>query len=649
MMKRNVLRFLALILASSAVSRADADETPIGRGVGQPVADFTLKDTSGKPVRLYGFAGKKAAVLIFIGTDCPVGNLYMPRLVELNRTYKDKGVVFVAINSNANETAEKVAAHAKTYSVDFPVLKDLENKVADALLAERTCEALVLDRRAVLRYRGAIDDQYGLGTRKDRPTKSYLVEALDALLADRDVETTATGVVGCPLDRIEPKVANRSIPKIRPAAREIVDALKEKQGDKPVDVGQVTYSGEVAAILQAKCQSCHRPAQAAPFPLLTYDHARRWTASIREVVDDRRMPPWHADPRYGHFENNRSLTARERATLIAWVDQGAPLGDPKAVPAPREFPDGWTAGTPDVVFSMPEPYTVPAQGTVAYQRFRVPTGFTEDKWVRSIEPRPGDRSVVHHIIVFLDDKSGKKRPEHLGGYAPGDLPCVYNEGVAKRIPAGSDLVFQLHYTPTGKIRTDRSSVGFIFAKEPVKHRAITQGIAQMRFEIPPEADNYEVRSSLTFPEDSQLLSFMPHMHLRGKDFKYTVTFPDGRSEVLLSIPAYDFAWQSYYRLDKPMAMPKGTRIDCLAHFDNSANNPANPNPKSPVRWGEQTWEEMMIGYIDYYPDRPADSAPAAADRAQATEKPSENSPAAKDALRALSAAPRSDSPEAKGK
>lgn len=646
MMKRNVLRFLSFAIVGTALGSVHAEDAPLSRGVGQPVADFTLNDTAGKPVRLYGFAGKKAAVLIFVGTDCPVGNLYMPRLVELNHTYKDKGVVFVAINSNANETVEQIATSAKAAGLDFPVLKDLENKVADVLLVERTCEALVLDGRAVLRYRGAIDDQYGLGTRKDRPTKSYLIEAIDAILAGHQVETTATAVVGCPLDRVEPKVANRPVRRVRPAAPEIVDGMKAKDGDKPIEVGAVTYASDVAAIIQAKCQGCHREGQAAPFSLLTYDQARRWTASIREVIEERRMPPWHADPRYGHFENDRSLTPRERATLLAWVEQGAPLGDPKAMPPARTFPEGWSAGTPDIVFSIPEPYTVAAQGTLAYQYFKVPTGFTEDKWVRSIEPRPGDRSVVHHIIVYLDDKSGRK-PEHLGGYAPGDMPSIYPEGIAKRIPAGSDLVFQLHYTPMGKIRTDRSSVGFIFAKEPVKRRAITRGIAQQRFEIPPGAGNHEVRSSFTFREDAQLLSFMPHMHLRGKDFRYTVTFPDGRSEVILSIPAYDFGWQTYYRLEKPMAMPEGTRIDCVAHFDNSENNAANPNPKVAVRWGEQTWEEMMIGYIDYVPDRPADKDPAPNKDAEARAKPTGTSGAVNRALRALVSGPRATSPRAK--
>jgi peroxiredoxin len=599
----------AIVALGAIVPALRAEDLPVGRGVGRNVANFTLKDSSGKAVSLYSFAGKKAAVLVFMGVDCPVGNLYWPRLAELDRTYKDKGIVFLAINSNAQDTVEQIAAGVQEHGISFPVLKDPGNQVADLLLVERTCEALVLDNRAVLRYRGAIDDQYGLGTRKDRPVKSYLVEALDSILAGRAIETTATSVAGCPIERVDAKAVIQVATRVRPASAEIVAALKERDGDAPVDVGQVTFAADVATIMQQKCQSCHRAGQAAPFGLLTYDQARRHAAAIREAVDDRRMPPWHADPRFGRFENDRSLSARERAVLMAWVDQGSPLGDPAALPAPRTFAEGWSAGPPDVVFELPEPYVVAAQGTLPYQYFRVPTGFTEDKWVQSIEPRPGDRSVVHHIIVYLADKKGG-RPEHLGGYAPGDMPSVYRPGTAKRIPASSELIFQVHYTPNGKIKTDRSKVGFIYAKEPVTRRAITRGIAQQRLVIPPGAENHEVRSSLTVKDDAHLLSFMPHMHLRGKDFKYTVTFPDGRSEVLLSIPAYDFGWQSYYRLSEPVAMPKGTRIDCVAHFDNSASNPANPDATKEVRWGDQTWEEMMIGYIDYVPDEPVESRSA---------------------------------------
>ncbi|AGA28981.1 redoxin domain-containing protein [Singulisphaera acidiphila] len=595
-------------------------ELPIDRGIGQRVANFTLKDVSGQPVSLYGFAGKKAVVLAFLGTDCPVGNLYAPRLAELSKAYQDKGVVFLGINSNAQETVEQVAAHAKTYGLDFPVLKDTVNLVADLTLAERTCEVLVLDGRAVLRYRGAIDDQYAIGKRKPAAANQYLSDALDQLLAGKPVATPATEVVGCLLDRLEAKPAatttTSSRPRIRPASPEIVAALKEKEKETaatPVDVGQVTYAGHVAVVLRDRCQSCHRPGQVGPFSLLTYDDARRRAAMIREVVDDRRMPPWHADPRYGHFRNDRTLSDRERATLLAWVDQGAPLGDPAEIPAARSFPEEWTVGTPDVVFEIPAPYVVAAQGVLDYVKVRVPTHFTEDKWVQVAEAMPGDRSVVHHIIVYVDDhtKTGRERDAHLCGFAPGDMPSVFPPGTAKKIPAGSDLVFQLHYTPNGKIRTDRSKVGLTFAKTPVEHQARTVGVIQTRFIIPAEADNHPVRSSYKFPRDAHLLSFMPHMHLRGKSFQYEATFPDGRKQMLLSVPAYDFGWQTSYNLAEPLAMPKGTRIDCLAHYDNSKGNPANPDSTKAVTWGDQTFEEMMIGYLDCVDDGPITETPPA--------------------------------------
>jgi hypothetical protein len=371
----------------------------------------------------------------------------------------------------------------------------------------------------------------------------------------------------------------------------------------PFDVGQVTYAADVAAILQARCQTCHRPRAAAPFSLVDYDDARRWSASIREVVEARRMPPWPADPRYGRFANDRRLSEKDRATLLAWVDQGSLLGDPAKIPPRATFPDGWAVDKPDVVYEMPEEYLVPADGVIRYQYFRVPLNLAEDRWVQSIECLPGDRSVVHHIIAFLVAK-GRKDPVYLGGYAPGELPSVYDPGIAKHVPAGSDLVFEVHYTPMGKAKKDRSKVGMIFAKAPPRHEAITHAIENRDLVIPPGAADAEVRSSFTFDADSHLLSFMPHMHLRGKDFLYRVTIPGKEPRILLSVPAFDFAWQSVYRLEEPLFVPKGTVVECVAHFDNSAANPANPDPTKEVRWGDQTFEEMMSGFIDYYRDEP---------------------------------------------
>ena len=595
---------------------------PLKRMVGRNLANFTLKDAStGKSVSLYGFRGQHAVVLAFLGTDCPVGNLYAPRLAEIAKEFGSKKVTVLGINSNAHETAEQAAEAAKEHGITFPVLKDEGNVVADMAMVERTCEVIVLDGLATIRYRGAIDDQYGVGTRKDAPAHNYLRDALNEVLTGGRVEVSATPVVGCLLDRVEPKPARAvagNASRVRAAAPEIIAAIKE-QGEEVVKVGRVTYAEDVAPIVAAKCQMCHRPGEVGPFPLLGYDDVKKHSAMIREVVDDRRMPPWHADPRYGHFKNDRRLSPKERAVFLAWVEQGAPLGDAAKLPPPRTFPEGWGIGTPDLVFEIPEPFTVPAQGAVDYIRHRVPTNFKEDTWVQAAEARPGDRKIVHHIIVYVNDRKMFRSDlkgaadAHLCGYAPGDMPSVYPEGSAKLVPAGSELIFEIHYTPDGKSRTDRSKVGLVLAKGPVTHRAHTLGIAQGRFEIPPGADNHAVKSRLVVPADAHLLSFMPHMHLRGKSFEYTATFPDGRKEKLLSVPAYDFGWQTYYTLAEPMALPKGTVIDCLAHFDNSDKNPANPDPTAAVRWGKQTWEEMMIGYIDYVDDAPPGSKAKTAD------------------------------------
>jgi hypothetical protein len=541
-------------------------------------------------------------VIVFTGTDCPVGNGYMPRLAELARKYEDQRIQFLAINSNASETAEKVAEHARSYGITFPVLKDDRNKVADQFMAERTNEVIVLDGQARVRYRGAIDDQYDRKGRKSGPAHEYLADALDAVIANREPEVKATPVEGCVIERVAAADANSNGPRVRAAAPTIAAYYEEL--DRSVKIGPVTYAREVAPIIQNKCQACHRPGQVAPFSLLTYDDSKRWAGTMREVVAERRMPPWHADPRYGHFENDRSLTPEQRATLLAWVDQGTPLGDVKNLPEPRSFTEGWVIGKPDVVIEMPEPYLVPAQGVVSYQLVRVKTPFTEDTWVQAAEAQPGDRTVVHHVIGYVvppgKNMGDAVRDGHLCGYAPGEMPSIYPTGTAKLIPAGSEIVFQLHYTPMGKVKSDQSRVGLVLAKGPVKRRAYTLGIANPALRIPPGDSNYEVKSRFTFPWDAELIAFMPHMHLRGKDFLYEVTYLSKEErETLLSVPAYDFGWQSYYRYGEPQPMPKGTRIDCTAHFDNSENNPYNPDPKKQVRWGEQTWDEMMIGYIDF--------------------------------------------------
>jgi mono/diheme cytochrome c family protein len=362
----------------------------------------------------------------------------------------------------------------------------------------------------------------------------------------------------------------------------------------------VTFSKDVAPIFYKNCVQCHRPGEIAPFSLMTYKDARPWARSIREKVLTREMPPWHADPRYGEFANDRRLSQKDIETIVRWVDQGAKEGDPKDLPPLPKFEEGWNIGKPDLVIYMPEEYTVPASGTVEYKYFVVPTNFKQDMWVQAAEIRPGARSVVHHIIVFVQ-KGAERRL--LVGYAPGEQPAIIPKGMGRKIPAGANLVFQVHYTPNGTETKDRSYVGLIFAKETPQREVRTRPILNSKFVIPPGHPNYQVESSYTFTEDAHIIALMPHMHLRGKDFEYRITYPDGTSKVILSVPKYNFNWQSYYLLKEPLAAPKGTRIDCIAHFDNSEKNKYNPDPTKEVRWGDQTWEEMMIGWMSYTLDK----------------------------------------------
>ena len=630
-----LLGLLAIVPTTGAEAHAALLDEPasIDRMIGDRVANFALTDVrTGRRVGLYSFYGKKAVVLVFTGIDCPIGNVYMPRLVALSEKYGDQGVTFLAINANASESAEEIAKHAEEYKIGFPVLADPSGRAAGSLQAERTCEALVLDGTAKLRYRGAIDDQYGYGVRKNEPEVYYLADAIDAILAGDEPEPAATPVEGCPIDRDDSMASN--LPAVRPAADAIVEALGELEpAIDPESLGPVTYNDQVAPILHERCETCHQPGQVGPFAMLDYGDAKRWATSIGEVVDDRRMPPWHADPRFGEFRNDRHLSPLEHATLIAWVDQGAPEGDR---PAPADegqaetadtdasrTPEGWSIGTPDVVFEIPEPYKVQADGALPYQHFRVKTNFTEDKWVSGIQTKPTARAAVHHIIVYLRDPNNANGNrggfeggmEHLAGYAPGDIPSEFPPGAAKKIPAGAELVFQIHYTPIGKEVVDRTAVGMVFADEPPTARVRTLPIANMRFRIPPGAPDREVVSRTTIQtEGVELIGLFPHMHLRGKDFKFTAVDPDGTEEVLLSVPQYDFAWQSYYWLAEPKPLPPGTKLECVAHFDNSAANPAltEADTKEEVRWGEQTWDEMMIGYIDITtPIEPAKSATSA--------------------------------------
>jgi mono/diheme cytochrome c family protein len=540
-----------------------------------------LDDIHRRPHSLDRYGDKRAIVVVFIGTECPLANLYVPTLVDLHAQYADRGVQWIAINSNSHDSFIEVSAHAQERAVPFPVLKDFRHEAADALGAKRTPEAFLLDPDLVIRYHGRIDDQYGIGYQREGAREHYLRNAIDQLLAGEPVSPAETEAPGCIIARAR----------------------------RPRKDSAVSYTRDVAPILQRRCQACHRPGQIGPFSLLSFGDAQAWAETIHEVVLERRMPPWHADPRYGKFRNDRRLTESEMDTLLAWVEGGSAKGEDRDLPPPAEFPENWTIGKPDLELSMPEQFTVPASGVVPYKRFVVDPGFAEDRWVQAAEARPGNRAVVHHILVYIQ-LPGKRLFEADGtastlvGWAPGDMPAVYEPGTAKRIPAGAKLVFEVHYTPNGTEQADRSSVGIIFASQPPEQIAETNILANWGIRIPPGVANHQGQLTYVFKKDARILAFMPHMHLRGLRAEYQVTYPDGTIETLLSVPDYDFNWQSVYRFVEPVRIPQGTKLTWTAYWDNSASNPRNPDPTKEVRWGEQTWDEMMNGWMDVVWERP---------------------------------------------
>ncbi|MBI1761078.1 MAG: thiol-disulfide isomerase [Acidobacteria bacterium] len=432
-----------------------------------------------------------------------------------------------------------------------------------------------------------------------------------------------------------------------------------KPAGPTVNAAKVTYTKDVAPIFFAKCVVCHRQGEMAPMGLMSYKEVRPWAKSIREKVSSKEMPPWYADPKHGQFANDSSLSVPQIETIRAWVEAGAPEGDPKDLPvAPKFSNTGWKFGQPDVVLSMNEAAAIPADGTVPYRYWAVPTNFTEDKYVQFAEIKRGEASVVHHVIVFVREgvawpageispgqlrggnpEEGQRQQNQQGqgqaqaarggtgmfdanllGWAPGMDPLTLAPGQAKLVKKGSTFVFQMHYTTNGIAAKDRTSIGLWFAKGPIEKRMFTQPVTvdQRKLVIPPGEANFESHSSYTFTQDAHLHMFMPHMHVRGKDFEYKLVYPNGQEKILLSVPKYDFNWQLCYFVKEPVAAPKGSRIECTAHHDNSTNNKFNPDPKITVRWGDQTWEEMMIGWMDYTLDGQNLRAPQAAGSASSS-------------------------------
>ncbi|MCI0637854.1 MAG: redoxin domain-containing protein [Gemmataceae bacterium] len=597
---RTLLILLSLFAATILITRPERARQLAELPRGRQISDFTLCDHHGHAVSLSDFADKKLVVVVFLGTACPLAQHYAPILVDMAKEYEARGVAFLGINANDQDTLADVADYVRRHAIPFPVLKDADQAVADRFGATRTPEAFVMDESRFVRYFGRIDDGVAVGMRKSSTSRQELKDAVDDLLAGREVARPHVPAAGCLIGRRV--VGTPSAP------------LPDGRGSD-----SATFQ-DVRPILERRCVGCHRPGEIGPFPLIEWKEVAAWSAMIREVVVEGRMPPWHADPRVGHFRNDTRLTAEEKRVILAWIDVGCPQGPPVVGQTFLSAIPDWGIPRPDQVFYIAEePVRVPAKQETEYQYFLVDPGFRADKFIQAAEVRPGNRAVVHHALVSIvyprQDAPSPPTPlplgrgEHEGlpdslgallNYAPGMQPTQLPDGWAIHVPAGSKFLFQMHYTPNGKEQTDRSYLGLVFADpKKVKHKVRGGAVLNPNIDIPPNAKNHQEAAEHVFTNSVQLLSLSPHLHLRGKSFRIEAAYPDGRREILLDVPRYDFHWQLRYELAEPRRLPAGSRLICTAVYDNSADNPANPNPAQRVGWGDQTWDEMLIGFFAF--------------------------------------------------
>ena len=594
-----------------------------GFSPGERVPDLTVADVDGKRSTLAAFAGSTGAVFVIRDAECPVTQRYSPRLAELEQEYGSKGYRFAYVDVTPH-SRDSARADAAKYQLTGRTILDRDHRVVNALRAASAAEAFVIDARGTLRYRGAIDDQYGIDFHKDAPTANYLREALDRVSTGREIVRRQTDAPGCLL----------------PTDRAVAGAPRA-----------VTYHNRISRLVQENCQSCHRAEGNAPMPLDSYKQVAERRATIEYMTKSGRMPPWFAHKQIGEWANDRSLSERDLKDLITWAHSGAPEGNPKDAPLPRRWVKGWNIGTPDAIVQIPDTFHVPAQGVVEYKYSYAKTNFAEDKWVTAVEIRPEAAKAVHHVLVFIEEpgrepdarkrKPGDPAPANgissfFAATAPGTPAMLFPEGTAKKLPKGAWLKFQIHYTPNGIEQTDRTRIGFLFADKPVTQEVVTRSAANTRFEIKPFEKSQIVTAEVTLKNGGTMLNLFPHMHTRGAGFKYDLITPDGREQTILDVPHYSFNWQTYYAFKKPLEIPAGSRIRATATYDNSKDNPFNPDPSKTVHFGEQTFEEMMIGYFDYLPNvaTPAATAPAAA---PATTSPA---PVKADSVRKASGAPR---------
>lgn len=550
------------------------------------IEDFHLLDQEGRSHFLHRQTKSKAVVLIATANGCPVVKEAAPRIKALSDRFASQGVTFWMVDSSPQDGRASTAKEAKSLGIDLPILSDTIQLVASEVGFARTCEAVCINTADwTVIYRGAIDDQLGDQT-KSKPSKNYLESALTSFLAGKKVSANRTMAKGTAITYAEAQ-----------------DISKKT----------ISYVNDIAPILQKSCVPCHSPGNIGPFAMASYDKVKGRASMIREVLLAQRMPPWHADPHYGAYANERGLSSEQAHTLAQWVQQGCPRGegeDPLVAkpPAPAE---PWPLGKPDYVVKFPKAEELPDNGVFEYRYIYAKSPIPNNAWLRAAVVKPGNRKAVHHVLVLTmtpqQAQAQRSGQGQIGGgldgffaaYVPGYDSVQYPEGTGKFLPAGSIIVFQMHYTATGKPETDLTEMGLYLCKEKPKVELKTKSAFNFRFTIPPGEANSESTAEFKFAKDGLLYELMPHMHLRGSWFKFEAVYPDGKNEVLLSVPNYDFKWQHLYRLKQPKRMPAGTRLVCRGAHDNSTQNPDNPDASKEVRFGEQTFDEMFIGYINY--------------------------------------------------
>jgi thiol-disulfide isomerase/thioredoxin/mono/diheme cytochrome c family protein len=574
-MKANVC-LVSAALALATLSSLEAGEKKVL--IGSAVDQFTFTDIHYLPRTFSDLGEAKAYVIVFTTTACPLAQRYLPRLQELSSEYGAKGVRFLSLNVGPEDSVKEIAYQAIEQKVEFPFGKDFNGQCARALGASRTPEVVVLDASRKIRYRGRIDNQYRLGGVKPSADRQDLKEAIDDVLAGRKVRVKETPVDGCVITFPATPTADPSL----------------------------TYAKDVAPIINKHCVECHRPGTEAPFTLLSYEKVAAKAGTIAEVVEEQRMPPWFAHPGFGRFINDRSLTPEERSTLIQWARGGRAPGDLAQAPKPPQFPESkWLIGEPDLIITAAKPETLPATGYIPYRYVVLPYTFPHDTWVQGVQIMPSNPRVVHHAnlaLVSLTQGYDSDR-NFITGKVPGGLNVDLDSGMAMMLPKGMGLVFQIHYVTTGKEETDQISVGLRYAREPIHKRVRYKIIGDYKFRIPPDAPAWPVTAQKELECDATGIALFSHMHLRGKDTTFFAHYPDGKTETLLALPNYSFDWQlSYVWPRGEQHFPKGTKIECSSHFDNSRFNPYNPNPSATVTNGPQTHDEMMQGFLFYTDD-----------------------------------------------